>query len=282
MATSELGSFLRARRAVLSPADFGRPDSSRRRVPGLRRSEVAELAQISVEYYTELEQGRGRSPSGQVVAALARALRLDRDERDYLFALAGIAAPPAYGPVAHVDAALLSLLDLLSGVPAQLFTDLYELVAQTDLAEALLGEPLSGNGGDDSHVCRWFLDPATTRTRYPPDTRAGMSRSYVADLRATSGRHPGDRRVDDFIGRLRHRSTEFASLWEEAAVRVRRSGPHQVRHPEIGLIDLECTGMLSADGRHRLVWYSPRPGTGAARQLELLAVVGSTRMGPTS
>jgi transcriptional regulator with XRE-family HTH domain len=281
MATSELGSFLRARRAMLSPADFGRLDSTRRRVPGLRRTEVAELAQISVEYYTELEQGRGRSPSDQVVAALARALRLDRDERDYLFGLAGIAAPPAYGPSAHVSAALLSLLDLLTAVPAQLFTDLYELVAQNDLAESLLGEPLSRNGSDDSHVCRWFLQPASTRTRYPPDTQAGMARSYVADLRATSGRRPGDRRVDDFIGRLRTRSGEFAALWDSAAVQVRRSGPHQVLHPEIGLIDLECTGMFSDDGRHRLVWYSPRAGTEAARQLELLSVVGSTRMHPT-
>jgi transcriptional regulator with XRE-family HTH domain len=279
VASSELGEFLRARRAKLGPADFGRSDSSRRRVPGLRRTEVAELAQISVEYYTELEQGRGRSPSDQVVAALARALRLDRDERDYLFALAGIAAPPAYGPAAHVDAALLSLLGLLTAVPAQLFTDLYELVAQNDLAEALLGEPLSGNRSDDSQVCRWFLQPAATRVRYPPDTQAGMSRSYVADLRATSGRRPGDRRVADFIGRMRSRSTDFAGLWDEAAVQVRRSGPHQVLHPEIGLIDLECTGMLSDDGRHRLVWYSPRAGTAAAEQLQLLAVVGSTRLG---
>ncbi len=278
MATSELGSFLRARRAMLSPADFGRPDSSRRRVPGLRRNEVAELAQISVEYYIELEQGRGRSPSDQVVASLARALRLDRDERDYLFGLAGIVAPPAYGPSAHVDAALLDLLDKLTGVSAQLFTDLYELVAQNDLATALLDEPLARNGLEDSQVWHWFLDPAHSRTRYPVETQASMSQSYVADLRATSGRHPGDRRVDDFIKRLRNRSGEFTALWDSAAVRVRRSGPHQVLHPALGLIDLECAGMLSTDGRHRLVWYSPRAGTEDAQQLQLLTVVGTARL----
>jgi len=275
MAISELGSFLRARRAMLNPADFGRSESSRRRVPGLRRTEVAELAQISVEYYTELEQGRGRRPSDQVVAALARALRLDRDERDYLFGLAGIVAPPVYGPAAHVEAALLALLDLLSGVPAQLFTDLYELVAQNDLAAALLAEPLSGTGAA-SQVGRWFLDPDAARTRYPQATRDSMSRSYVADLRATSGRHPGDRRVDDLIAQLRRGSAEFAALWGAAAVHVHRSGPHQVLHPEVGLVDLECTGMLSTDGRHRLVWYAPSPGTEAAQQLQLLTVVGST------
>jgi transcriptional regulator with XRE-family HTH domain len=88
VSSSDLGAFLKVRRALLSPLDVGRPDSTRRRVPGLRRSEVAELAQISIEYYIEFEQGRGRRPSDQVVAALARALRLDRDERDYLFGLA--------------------------------------------------------------------------------------------------------------------------------------------------------------------------------------------------
>ena len=276
MAAGELGSFLRARREALSPLDVGRPSSARRRVPGLRRGEVAELAQISVEYYTELEQGRGRRPSDQVVAALSRALRLDRDERDYLFGLAGIASPPNEGPNAHVESAMLDLLDKLTAVPAQLFTDLYELVAQNELAVALLDEPLSVAGPEDSQVCRWFLDADTARVRYPPSTWAGMSLAYVADLRATSGRRPDDRRVEDFIERLRGSSPEFAELWDSATVQVRRSGDHQVRHPDLGLIELSCLGMLSEDGRHRLVWYSPKVGGAAAQQLELLTVVGST------
>lgn len=280
MTSGELGAFLKARRALLSPLDIGRTDTSRRRVPGLRRGEVAELAQISVEYYIELEQGRGRRPSDQVVAALARALRLDRDERDYLFGLAGIASPPVYGPTAHVGAAMLDLLDRLAGVPAQLFTDLYELVAQNELATALLAEPLSVAGPQDSHVLRWFLDPAASRTRYPRDTQAGMSLSYVADLRATSGRHPGDERISQFVQRLRAGSAEFAALWDSTAVQVRRSGSHQVLHPSLGLVELQCTGMLSEDGRHRLVWYSPRVGGQAARQLRLLTVVGTTEFSP--
>ncbi|MEV6605776.1 helix-turn-helix transcriptional regulator [Kutzneria sp. NPDC051319] len=275
MADSELGVFLRARRATVSPVDIGRPESSRRRVPGLRRGEVAELAQISVEYYIELEQGRGRRPSEQVVAALSRALRLDRDERDYLFGLAGVAAPPDHGPNAHVDAAMLDLLGKLTDVPAQLFTDLYELVAQNDLAVALLGEPLSAGGPDDSQVCRWFLEPAA-RARYPVDTQHGVSIAYVADLRATSGRHPEDRRVTQFVERLRRRSNEFVSLWDAHEVRVRRSGGHRVLHPALGLIGLDCTGLLSEDGLHRLVWYSPRVGSEAALQLKLLSVVGTT------
>lgn len=275
VAGSELGSFLRARRAALSPLDVGRPGSPRRRVPGLRRGEVAELAQISVEYYVELEQGRGRSPSDQVVAALARALRLDRDERDYLFRLAGIPTPPDHGPTAHVEAAMLDLLGKLTDVPAQLFTELFELVAQNGLALALLDEPLAAGAPDDSQVCRWFLDPAA-RARYPIESQAGVSRSYVADLRATSGRFPRDGRVTGFIDRLRARSTEFAGLWDAAAVRVRRSGDHQVLHPSLGLIDLRCSGMLSENGRHRLVWYSPRPGGRAAEQLQLLNVIGAT------
>jgi hypothetical protein len=125
-------------------------------------------------------------------------------------------------------------------------------------------------------VWRWFLDPAASRTRYPPDTQAGMSQSYVADLRAASGRHPADRRVAQFIQRLRAASAEFAMLWDSAVVHVRRSGPHQVLHPSLGLIDLQCTGMLSEDGRHRMVWYTPRVGGQAAQQLQLLNVVGTT------
>jgi transcriptional regulator with XRE-family HTH domain len=270
MASSELGAFLQARRAMLSPLDIGRSYSSRRRVAGLRRSEVAELAQISVEYYVELEQGRGRRPSDQVVAALARALRLDRDERDYLFGLAGVGAPPDQGPNAHVEAAMLDLLDRLTGVPAQLFTDLYELVAQNDLAVALLGESPHG-----SLLARWFLDPDAARARYLPETHDGMSRSYVADLRAATGRHPGDHRIAQFADRLRAGSAEFAALWDSATVQVRRFGPHQVLHPSIGPIDLQCTGMLSEDGRHRLVWYTPQVGGAATEQLQLLMVVGS-------
>jgi transcriptional regulator with XRE-family HTH domain len=280
MASGELGSFLTARRAMLSPRDIGRADVTRRRVPGLRRSEVAELARISVEYYVELEQGRGRRPSDQVVAALARALRLDRDERDYLFGLAGVAAPPGYGPSAHVAAAMLDLLAKLADVPAQLFTDLYELVAQNELATALLGDVRPASGPDDSLAALWFLDPAAARRSYPPDSQPGISRSYVADLRATSGRRPGDQRVAQFVGRLRARSTEFAALWDAASVEVRRSGRHEVIHPTLGTIDLDCTGLLSEDGRHRLVWYSPRVGGQAAQQLELLTVVGTTRFSP--
>ena len=247
MASKELGSFLRTRRALLSPLDIGRLDSSRRRVPGLRRGEVADVAQISVEYYTELEQGRGGHPSDQVVAALARALRLDRDERDYLFSLAGIAAPANHGPNAHVEAAMLNLLDKLTGVPAQLFTDLYELVAQNDLAIALLGEPISVSGPEDCQVVRWFLDPVNARSRYPSDIQADRSRVYAADLRATSGRHPDDARIKRFVERLRRGSVEFSALWEAADVQVRRSGPHTVLHPDLGPIELDCMGMLSED-----------------------------------
>jgi hypothetical protein len=101
-----------------------------------------------------------------------------------------------------------------------------------------------------------------------------MTGSFVADLRATSGRHPGDRRVGDFIESLRARSDEFAVLWAAGAVQVRRNGPHQVIHPALGLVDLDCVGTLSEDGRHRLAWYPPRPGTAAVEQLQFLAVIG--------
>ena len=276
MTDSELGAFLRGRRAALSPLDIGRSAGGRRRVPGLRRTEVAERAGISVEYYTELEQGKGRRPSDQVLAALSRTLRLNRDERDYLFGLAGAPIPAAPGPTAHVDAALVDLLDKLTA-PAQLYTDLYELIAQNDLATALLGEPAPGHGIEASDLFRWFADPADARRHIPIEDHVDVSSSYVADLRATWGRRPSDARIHSFVDRLRAASPEFGELWKAGGVSVRRTGRHRVIHESVGLVDLDCTALLSEDGTQRLVWYSPRVGGAAAEQLQLLGVVGGTR-----
>lgn len=273
MADTDLGSFLKTRRALISPLDIGRPNSNRRRVTGLRRTEVAELAGISVEYYIELEQGRGKRPSEQVLAALSRALRLDRDEQNYLFGLVGGSLPPASGPTSHVDAALLDLLDKLDGTPAQLFTDLYELIAQNSLAGALLGTPEPRSGPQASVAYQWFMDPEARR-RTPAENWAAVSTSYVSDLRSTSGRRPSDRRTNAFIRQLQDDSDEFSTLWSTGSVAVRRSGRHQVIHPVVGVVDLDCMALLSDDGSQRLVWYSPHAGSSAAEQLQLLGVVG--------
>ncbi|MGW7003813.1 helix-turn-helix domain-containing protein, partial [Streptomyces sp. NPDC054933] len=119
----ELAHFLRRRRELLQPTDVGVPPGARRRTPGLRRYEVAQLAGMSPDYYIRLEQGRGPQPSAQMLTALARALRLSIDERDHLFHLAGHHAPPAFGADDHVSPGLLRLLDALTELPAQVVSD---------------------------------------------------------------------------------------------------------------------------------------------------------------
>lgn len=189
---SQLAAFLKSRRARIRPSDIGLPTGPRRRVPGLRREEVSQLAGLSADYYTELERGRGTRPSAQVLAALARALRLNGDERDHLFHLANRMVPPAaHGPAAHVQPALLGLLDQLTTTPAQVITDLHETLVQNHLAVALVGRSPAVRGPEASFVYRWFTDP-DVRALYPAEDHPHHSRVFVADLQAVAARRGGD------------------------------------------------------------------------------------------
>ncbi|WP_090941758.1 helix-turn-helix transcriptional regulator [Nonomuraea jiangxiensis] len=270
---SELAAYLRSRRDRIRPAEVGLPTGPRRRVPGLRREEVAQLAGLSADYYTELERGRGAQPSAQVVAALARALRLNGDERDHLFHLADRPVPPsAHGPVAHVRPALLSLLDRLTTTPAQVITDLHETLAQNPLAAALVGrQPAT------SLVHSWFTDPGT-RTLYPPEDHDYHSRVFVADLRAVAARRGQDSGVSRMVAGLRRRSPEFASLWETGDVALRRTDHKRIVHPALGVIEVDCHSLFSEDGDQRLLWFTAPPGSKGAAQLELLSVIGTQDM----
>ncbi|WP_405822380.1 helix-turn-helix domain-containing protein [Streptomyces sp. NBC_01390] len=273
--TQEFGRFLSSRRARISPLDIGLTVGARRRVPGLRRDEVALQAGISVEYYIELEQGRATSPSAQVLAALSRALRLTRDETEYLYSLAGISSVPSAGPTAHVEPALLDLLRRLRETPALIATELHEVLVRNDLATALLGPAPARSGPGASLVSQWFQEPEQARARFHPDDQPGISATFVADLRATSGRFPGDRRIHDFVDGLVASNAEFAALWAASEVKVRRTTHHRIIHPALGSIDLECTSMFNESGRQRLVWYTPRIGGEAITQFQLLATVGT-------
>ena len=275
MNTVEFGRFLRNRRARISPLDVGLAVRNRRRVPGLRRDEVALQAEISVEYYTELEQGRASRPSEQVLAALSRALRLTRDETVYFYALAGIASVSTVGPTAHIEPALLDLLQRLRETPAQIVTELHEVLVRNDLATALLGPAPTRAEPGPSLIYRWFQEPEVSRARFLSADHPAISATYVADLRATSGRFPHDRRIQDFVDGLVARNAEFAALWSASDVKVRRTDNHRIRHPALGLIDLECTNLFNETGRQRLVWYTPRIGGEAVTQLQLLATVGN-------
>ncbi|MFB7597026.1 helix-turn-helix transcriptional regulator [Streptomyces sp. NPDC056160] len=274
MDLSEFGEFLRSRRDRIRPGEVGLPQSARRRVPGLRRDEVAALAGASVDYYNQLEQGRGSQPSEQMVAALARALRLTEDERAHLYFLAGRPLPPRHGPSAHVHPGMLDLLERLPDTPAAVITDLHATLVQNRLATALLGPVPERKGIETSFVYRWFTDPRA-RLRYHPDEHDHQSRVFVADLRAVSARRGGDTEVRGLIRRLTSTSSEFAHLWAHQEVAVRRADRKRLMHPELGAIELDCLSLLSEDGSQRLLWFTAPVGGDSAEKLQLLAVVGS-------
>ncbi|MEU0510284.1 helix-turn-helix transcriptional regulator [Amycolatopsis sp. NPDC006125] len=273
MERNELADFLRRRRAVLQPGDVGVPAGGRRRTPGLRRFEVAQLAGMSPDYYARLEQGRGPRPSVSVLTALTRALRLTVDERDHLFRLAGHQAPPRTGGDEHVSRGLLRLLDGLTGLPALIATDLNVVLAQNAMADALLGEQTRFRGLARSCTYRWFTDPAM-RERHPVEDHDHESHAQVEDLRATLAARPDDPAARELIEALRAESAEFAGLWARHDVAVRRSDRKRIRHPVIGLVELDFDVLATARQDQRLIVYSPAPGSAAVSQLELLAVLG--------
>ncbi|MBB5918067.1 transcriptional regulator with XRE-family HTH domain [Nocardia transvalensis] len=271
----ELGAFLKSRRDRIRPQEVGLPSGPRRRVPGLRRDEVATLAGASVDYYIELERGRGAQPSEQMVAALARALRLPIDERNHLYHLAGRPVPPPGSGAAHVHPGMLDLLDRVTGTPARVITDLHVVLVQNALAAALLGPMPETTGVRASFVYRWFTDPAS-RAIYPPQDHARHAQNFVADLRAAAARRGGhDTEVDAMVTDLLRRSPEFAELWERRDVKVRRLDTKRIVHPALGVLDVNCLNLLSEDGRQRLLWFTPVPGTETVEKLELLSVLGT-------
>jgi len=275
MDLAELGAFLKSRRDRIRPSDVGLPTGPRRRVPGLRRDEVAHLAGASVEYYIELERGSGAQPSEQMLAALARALRLTVDERDHVYHLAGRRVPIQGGPASHVHPGMLDLLDRLTTTPAQVITDLHVTLMQNRLASALLGDQLHFEGMNASFVYRWFTDPGA-RELYPEHDHDHQSRSFTADLRAAVANRGGrDQETRELVGDLIDRSPEFAGLWEQREVEVRRKDRKRIIHPTIGTIEVNCLNLFSEDGRQRLLWFAPAVGTDAVEQLELLSVLGN-------
>lgn len=270
-----LGAFLRSRRDRLTPAAVGLVPGPRRRVPGLRRDEVATLAGASVEYYTELEQGSKAQPSEQMLAALGRALRLSVDERDHLYRLAGRQVP-ARGDDTHVDPAMLALLDRLGDTAAAVVNDLGEALIANDLAVALMGEKTGLSWPRSSQIYRWFVEPAVGRAMHPEHQHARLSESLVADLRVAAGRRgPDDPHLAALVRDCAAASADFTELWDAHEVRLRRADAKVFVHPSIGEIDLLCHSLHTDDGFQRLLWFSPREGTDAAEKMALLRVVGA-------
>jgi transcriptional regulator with XRE-family HTH domain len=275
---TELADFLRRSRERLRPHEVGLPGGPRRRTPGLRREEVAQLAGISADYLMRMEQKRGPQPSTQVLTALARALRLTEDERDHLHVLAGHRPPAGRLAGNHVRPGLLHLLDQLTATPAQILTDLGDLLAQNTLAHALFGGICSARthdcGQDHNIVWRWFNDP-TMRDAFPADEQNRQGRRLVADLRASVARREHDTDSTALVERLCASSAEFTALWRRHEVAVPRHSRLRVRHPAVGQIALDVEILLTPSEDQRLVIYTAPPGTPDTDRLELLQVVGT-------
>jgi transcriptional regulator with XRE-family HTH domain len=268
----DLADFLRRRRELLRPADVGLPPGFRRRTPGLRREEVAQLAGVSVDYYTRLEQGRGSAPSASVVSAVSRALQCDLDQRDHLFHLAGLTPPPRRAG-RHVRPGLISLAERLVDVPVIISTDIGEIVWRNPLARAMTPHLTEGRGRESNVIWRRFTEPESQP--FPEEQSARLSASHVSDLRATYARRSGDPDVTSLVHELLERSAEFRELWERHEVGVRRVDRKTFEHPEVGPIEVRCEVLLTEEEDVQFIAYFPAEGTDAAEKLELLRVIGT-------
>jgi len=256
----ELAAFLRARRARLRPAEVGLPEGVRRRTPGLRRQEVAQLAGMSIDYYIRLEQGRGPHPSRQVLAALARALLLSRDERAYLFRVAGQSPPEPAGPSRQVPPGLRHLLDAMTETPAYLVDAAYTVLAWNRPATWFVGE-LSAVPAEERNMVRWMFGRQVPESYWADPEVVAFARTTVADLRAAYGRYPTCPTLAALVTELLGLSPRFAAFWAEHEVGERRPTVKRVTHPELGPLEFECRVLHVPETDQRLIVYVPEPGS---------------------
>jgi hypothetical protein len=269
----ELADFLRRSRARLVPADVGLAGGVRRRTAGLRREEVAQLASMSVDYYTRLEQARGPHPSRHMLTALARALRLTAVERDHLFHLAGEEPPRDSTGSGHVRPGLLLVLDRLHDTPAQVVSDLGDVLVQNAMCRALVGDAMARPPEKRNMVRRWFTDPAAAGI-FPAEDRDTLARGHVANLRRLLAARPEDPRPAALVAELLAASPDFARLWDAHEVAVRRPASKRFLHPVVGEMALDCEVLLNPEYDQNLIIYTARPGTESYERLQLLRVVG--------
>jgi transcriptional regulator with XRE-family HTH domain len=270
---TDFATAVRTWRARLTPETVGLSAGNRRRTPGLRRSELALLAGVSVDYLVQLEQGRATTPSVQVVESLSRALRLDTIERDHLFRLAGL-LPPGPGIVSrHITPSVYRLIDRLSDIPVSVWDATWTMLLGNDLWIALFGPP--GDERDRSLPWRHFV-LGINRSRQEPDQLAHFETALVGDLRMAATEHPADQRLRELIAALRLGSPRFAELWDAGVLGRPPSERKTVIHPSIGEITLDCDVLtVPGAGDLRVVAYTAEPGSEAASKLELLKVIGA-------
>ncbi|MGW1208640.1 helix-turn-helix transcriptional regulator [Streptomyces sp. NPDC002499] len=275
-----LADFLRSRRERITPAEVGLPSGPRRRTPGLRREEVAQLAYISTEYYTRLEQARGPHPSREVLAQLARALRLSDPERDHLHHLAGTPPGPPPGPSREVRQSILDLLDRLPFAAAFVTSAMFEIIAWNDLAAALMEDFSAVPRRDRNLLRRAFLGPHPDGRRlYGVSDSDAFTRHSVPELRAAAARYPGDPEVTGLIDELLAGSEEFARLWADHQVDGGPTLRKTFDHPVVGRVTVNCDALDITDRDQRVVIYTATPGSPSDEALRLLSVIGTQHMG---
>jgi len=266
---NELGAFLRARRAELSPSDVDLPEGgSQRRVAGLRREEVAQLAAISTDYYTRLEQGRIQA-SGPVLASLARVLRLDDDQRTFMHELAGAPARSRRRAPQKVKPYLQRVLDHIEA-PAIVMTPTHDVLAWNQLAAALMVDFGQVPERERNFVRLLFTDPRL-RSLYPEWEE--LARAVVSYMRMEAARKPDDPRLAELVGDLSIRDAQFRQWWAGTHVAVKRRGTRRYNHPVVGEIVLDWDALTSdAEPDQQLVVYTAEPGSRSEQALRELAV----------
>ncbi|MEO3806116.1 helix-turn-helix transcriptional regulator [Nonomuraea sp. B1E8] len=269
---SELADFLRSRRARISPERAGLPEDGRaRRVPGLRRDEVARLAGMSTEYYTRLEQGRAGTPSPEVVEALARALQLDPAEREHLVDLLARPASARRAPSApqRVRPGLHLMLQTLEHVPAFVVGRRTDILAANRLAREVLTD-FEALPATQRNLARYYLLDPVARDRV--GDWAQIAAETVAMLRFEAGRYPNDRRLADLVGELTLRCPEFTTWWNDHRVLRRTYGTKRYHHPEVGELCFSYeTLQPPGDPDQTLCVYNVEPGSPTADALRLLS-----------
>ncbi|CAM2992035.1 helix-turn-helix transcriptional regulator [Mycobacterium intermedium] len=270
MSDDELGAYLRARRAAVSPEEVGLPSSGHRRVAGLRREEVAMLAGLSVDYYTRLEQGRERSPSAQVVEALAVALRMGEDARSHLYRLSGHIPRDRVAVEDRVDGALLDLMAAWPDNPAIVYNIAYDVLASNGIADALFH-----NWSHSRNLMQVvFTDPEARRFYLDWERVAANS---VAGFRLNHGRAPHHPRIQQVLTDLLASSDEFRRLWQRHDPRGKSLESKRFYHRDVGelTLSMQTFDVRSSPGQE-LVVYHAAPDSASAHALRLLGSLSVT------
>lgn len=275
---ADAGELIRRWRDRLEPAAAGIAERTRRRVPGIRREELAQLAGVSVDYLVRLEQGRATHPTASVIGALARALQLSRTERDHLYQAAGLLPPNDRLVDDHVPPGVARMVTRLGDLPLAVFAADWQLIRWTSSWTALLGDPTTFPAQDRNLIRAVFAGVVaeSVRSTLGPDH---LESALVGDLRMAAARYPDDPRVARLVDDMRAQHPGFAELWNRAEVGVHVSDRKTITTAEAGEITLDCDVLMIPGSDLKIVLYSATPGSRDAELLEFLTVVKPSSIG---